>query len=83
MKINDYYLYNEATAPTSNDYYFKNIVFDSVAVKDTKRYPYVYVPIQCSKCFTNSGYSAKCWFYIFKPWSGVLDYYVCKKCSHH
>nr|QBK87622.1 MAG: hypothetical protein LCMAC201_05350 [Marseillevirus LCMAC201] len=55
-------LKNAATALTSNDYYFKDIITRDEAIRDNTWYPYTFGVITCIGCKKDSGYRAKRWF---------------------
>ena len=78
--MDEKYLEDCASAPTSNDYYFKNIVTKDQAYKDNTWYPYIYETIKCNECKKDSGYKIKAWFLFFRPISGVLNGFTCEQC---
>ena len=83
IKMDEKYLKDCATTPTSNDYYFKNIVTKKQANEDSTWYPYVYEIIRCNTCREDSGYMVKKWGLIFRPVSGPLSGFNCDKCMKH
>ena len=83
IKMDENYLKDHASAPTSNDYYFKDIVTKDQANEDNTWYPYIYETIKCNVCKKNSNYKAKSWFLIFRSGSGVLNGFTCEQCLRH
>ena len=72
--------YAVATAPTSNDHYFKNIILDEAAKKDNSWCPYIYRPFYCPTCDQSTGFQRKIWLGLFHT-SDLFIY--CMKCSQN
>lgn len=74
------YLEDTVLAPTSNDYYVKQIVTKEFKENDDSYYPYTYQIIKCDFCNQESQYYRKLWF-GFLCFDNIT--YCCNSCTNH